>query len=200
MATSAAVLERPSARLAEPTNKMDMSGEVLRLLSDAADCLRSDLASAIDLIERATTLLRPSDGGLKKASEVVVTGGLAPWQVKRVNLHIEQNISRQITIEELSQLANLSSSYFSAAFKVSYGTSPHNYIISRRVEHAKQLMLEGNSPLCEIALDCGLADQAHLSRIFRRVTNSTPSAWRRYRVSATLKSHHAGSHVLPGAR
>jgi AraC-like DNA-binding protein len=168
-----------------------MSGEILRLLSDAAGCVGSDQASAIDLIERASSLLRPGSSGVKNAPAVAVAGGLAPWQVKRVNIHIEQNISRQVTIEELAQLANLSSSYFSAAFKVSYGTSPHNYIISRRVEHAKQLMLEGDSPLCEIALDCGLADQAHLSRIFRRVTNSTPSAWRRYRISANRSDFHA---------
>jgi len=191
MATSAAILERSSARFPEATSRVDISGEILRLLSDAASCVKSDQASAIDLIERASTLLRPSDGGENKTRGGVVAGGLAPWQVKRVNIHIEQNISRQITIEELSQLANLSSSYFSAAFKASYGTSPHNYIISCRVEHAKQLMLEGDSPLCEIALDCGLADQAHLSRIFRRVTNSTPSAWRRYRVSTDRPDYYA---------
>jgi AraC-like DNA-binding protein len=48
------------------------------------------------------------------------------------------------------------------------------------VEYAKQRMLTTNAPLCEIALDCGLADQSHLSRVFRRVTGTTPSAWRRY--------------------
>jgi AraC-like DNA-binding protein len=191
MSDSAAALERATAGFTGTTNKIDLSSEILRLLSDAADCIGSDQASAIDLIERASKLLRPTNEGSRKAPEAVVAGGLAPWQVKRVNLHIERSISRQITIEELSQLANLSSSYFSTAFKVSYGTSPHNYIISRRVEHAKRLMLEGNAPLCEIALDCGLADQAHLSRIFRRVTNSTPSAWRRYRISASRAADEA---------
>jgi AraC-like DNA-binding protein len=41
-------------------------------------------------------------------------------------------------------------------------------------------MIESNAPLCEIALDCGLADQAHLCRVFRRMTGTTPSVWRRF--------------------
>ena len=63
MATSAAVFERPTTRFAEASNKTDISGEILRLLSDAARCVGSDQESAIDLIERASTLLRPDNGG-----------------------------------------------------------------------------------------------------------------------------------------
>nr|WP_246691032.1 helix-turn-helix transcriptional regulator [Neorhizobium alkalisoli] len=73
----------------------------------------------------------------------------------------------------------MSTSYFSTAFKVSFGMSPHNYILSRRIGHAKLRMIESDAPLCEIALDCGLADQAHLCRVFRRITGTTPSSWRR---------------------
>ncbi len=110
----------------------------------------------------------------------VATGGLAPWQVKKVKQYIDDRISHGIPLDELAQQVRLSTSYFSAAFKATFGVPPHNYVVSCRVEHAKQRMLSTNAPLCEIALDCGLADQSHLSRVFRRVTGTTPSAWRRY--------------------
>lgn len=110
----------------------------------------------------------------------VMTGGLAPWQVKKVKQYIDDRISHGIPLDELAQQVRLSTSYFSAAFKTTFGVPPHNYVVSCRVEHAKQRMLSTNAPLCEIALDCGLADQSHLSRVFRRVTGTTPSAWRRY--------------------
>lgn len=110
----------------------------------------------------------------------VTTGGLAPWQVKKVKQYIDDRISHGIPLDELAQQVRLSTSYFSAAFKTTFGVPPHNYVVSCRVEHAKQRMLSTNAPLCEIALDCGLADQSHLSRVFRRVTGTTPSAWRRY--------------------
>lgn len=108
-----------------------------------------------------------------------VPGGLAPWQVKRVMAHVETHMADTLRLDEVAALVKLSSSYFSAAFRRSFGVSPYAYIIGRRVDFAKQRMLEGNTPLCQIALECGLADQAHLSRIFRRVTGATPTAWRR---------------------
>ncbi|NKJ36499.1 AraC family transcriptional regulator [Rhizobium sp. SG570] len=105
------------------------------------------------------------------------SGGLAPWQVKRVTAHIDTRLYEKLCLDGLAELAKLSTSYFSAAFKRSVGTSPHVYITTRRVERAKQLIADG-MPLCEVALECGLADQAHLSRVFRRVAATTPTAWR----------------------
>jgi AraC-like DNA-binding protein len=105
-------------------------------------------------------------------------GGLAPWQIKRVTAHIEANLSEKLSLDGLAALTRLSTSYFAAAFRRSFGTSPYAYIIARRVELAKQQMAEGKLPLCEIALECGLADQSHLSRVFRRVTGTTPTAYR----------------------
>lgn len=107
-------------------------------------------------------------------------GGLAPWQVKKIKQHIDAHISHAIPLDELAGQVRLSTSYFSTAFKVTFGISPHSYVVTCRVAHAKLRMLNTSAPLCEIALDCGLADQSHLSRVFRRVTGTTPSAWRRY--------------------
>jgi AraC family transcriptional regulator len=152
------------------------SSEVSRLLARAIHCVDQDEAIAIDFVKRASMLLKPSPARSGNSA----SGGLAPWQAARVKRYVEDNMSRTIAIDELAELARLSSSYFSAAFKTSFGLSPHSYIIAQRVERAKQLMLSTDAPLCEIALDCGLADQAHLSRIFRRATGTTPSAWRRF--------------------
>ncbi|WJH41070.1 AraC family transcriptional regulator [Aliirhizobium terrae] len=115
----------------------------------------------------------------KPSNPSATTGGLAPWQVKKVKQHIGARIAYSIPLDELAQQVRLSTSYFSTAFKVTFGISPHSYIVVCRVEHAKHRMLNTEAPLCEIALDCGLADQSHLSRVFRRVTGTTPSAWRR---------------------
>lgn len=158
------------------------SGEVSRLLMNAISLVERDESVAIDLIKRASSLLRPhaaNEGGAKRPA----TGGLAPWQENRVRKYIEDNLSASIPLDELAGLVRLSTSYFSAAFKVTFGMSPHNYIISRRVEHAKYRMAHSSAPLSEIALDCGLSDQAHLSRIFRKTTGTTPSAWRRFSTS-----------------
>jgi transcriptional regulator GlxA family with amidase domain len=57
--------------------------------------------------------------------------------------------------------------------------SPHAYIVLARLDEAKRLMRQTAEPLCAIAATCGLADQAHLSRLFRRTEGMTAAAWRR---------------------
>jgi AraC-like DNA-binding protein len=59
------------------------------------------------------------------------------------------------------------------------------HIVRLRLERAKQLMLTTRDPLSDIALRCGLADQAHLSKLFRRWTGETPNAWRRRNFTDT---------------
>lgn len=106
-------------------------------------------------------------------------GGLAPWQKRRVDRYLRRSLHRPLRIEELAEQAALSASHFARAFKDSFGTTPHSYIIGLRLELAQRLMLTTSDPLSQIALACGLASQAHLSKLFRRWLGEPPSAWRR---------------------
>ncbi|TPN37056.1 helix-turn-helix transcriptional regulator [Mesorhizobium sp. B2-3-3] len=159
----------------------EASTEIAQLLFRAMNFVATDEAAAVDLIRKASTLLLTR--GLSSSDSTqdrMVAGGLAPWQIKIVTTFITERIGLPIFLPELAQLAKLSTSHFSAAFKASLGTTPHSYIVSRRIQLAKDRMLHSDSPLCEVALDCGFTDQSHLSRTFRRVTGTTPNAWRRY--------------------
>jgi transcriptional regulator GlxA family with amidase domain len=106
-------------------------------------------------------------------------GGLANWQIRRVTDHVGLNLSEPLPNEELAALARLSTGHFSRAFKVSMGETPHAYIVRQRVRHAQRLMLETSDSLSQIACACGLADQAHLSRLFRKIVGTSPLSWRR---------------------
>jgi AraC-like DNA-binding protein len=157
------------------------SNEILGLLLRAMSLAHGDELTALNLVKKASRLLRPASATLSEGHRHPTSaGGLAPWQVNRLKAYIAEQISAPISLEELAQLVKLSTSYFSTAFKVSFGISPHSYIIAQRVEFAKHRMSSSDASLSEIALDCGLSDQAHLSRVFRRSTGTTPSAWRRY--------------------
>jgi AraC-like DNA-binding protein len=109
---------------------------------------------------------------------------LARWQIKRVRVFIESHLTERIRVSDLSSVARSSPSYLSAAFKRTFGVSPHAYVMKRRVGMAAELMLNSDAPLSEIAVHCGFADQAHFSRQFRRAMGRTPSTWRRERASS----------------
>lgn len=106
-------------------------------------------------------------------------GGLAPWQMRKVDGYLRENLQRTLRVDDLAALIPFSVSYFCRAFKQSFGTTPHRYLVLLRLERAQQLMLTTPASLSDIALACGLADQAHLSRLFRQVLGTTPRSWRR---------------------
>jgi len=70
-------------------------------------------------------------------------------------------------------------SHFSRAFRHSVGVTPHNWLLTLRVEVAKQKLREGRLSLWDVALSCGFADQSHLTQVFTRFVGVSPGAWRR---------------------
>jgi transcriptional regulator GlxA family with amidase domain len=104
---------------------------------------------------------------------------LAPWQLARVGGHIERRLASRLTNSRLAALVRLSEDHFARAFKVSIGCPPHAYVVMRRIERAKALMVGSNLPLSQIAVAAGFSDQSHLSRCFRDKVAAAPASWRR---------------------
>jgi AraC family transcriptional regulator len=106
---------------------------------------------------------------------------LAAWQLSRVRALLDANLASTIHVKDLAAAARLSVSYFSHAFRSTVGEPPFAYLRRRRVERAQQLILSTEKSLAEIAGECGLADQSHLTKVFRKIVGVTPAAWRRLR-------------------
>jgi AraC family transcriptional regulator len=177
--------------------------ELCRALSSS---LQDERESAEECVQRARSILRLSpfptiaSGALGLPVKVPVEpvrGGLAPWRIRRVTVHIETNLDTTVRTKDLAALVELSSFHFCRAFRDSFGDSPHGYVMRRRVERAQGLMLTTDISLSQIAVDCGLADQAHFSRLFRRYVGETPGAWRRARANMPRR---AARSATPGAR
>jgi AraC family transcriptional regulator len=122
--------------------------------------------------------LAHSLGGMK-VYERSTRGGLAPWQERRVKDFMEANLDGEMALAALAAVCGLSLSHFSRAFRRSTGTSPHRWVLQRRVELARERLRERQLSLSEIALSCGFADQSHFTRVFTGFFGISPGAWRR---------------------
>ncbi len=155
-------------------------------LIEAANCALGGDGTAAQAHIARTLLLLQDKPERDPEPQKEVAGALSTWRAQRVSAYIEANLSASIRIRDLAQLVGLSSSYFCHAFKRRYGLTVHVHLTCRRIEVAQQLMLSTSDSLSEIALSCGMSDQAHFTRAFRRVVGDTPNRWRQSQRAVAL--------------
>jgi AraC family transcriptional regulator len=107
-----------------------------------------------------------------------ITGQLPQYKLQQVIDYINAYLDRDLSLQELSNLVQMSPHYFSKLFKQSTGTTPHQYVIRCRIERAKCLMGQSKLSLAEIAIQVGFVDQSHLHRHFTRLVGITPKNYR----------------------
>jgi AraC family transcriptional regulator len=170
------------------TSTEDLSLIAVLLVEAASKARGGDREATRAHVEHAVALLhgKPNVGrsGIHVLSNLetqVARGSLPAWQVRKVFAHVEANLCRRIAIRELASLLNLSASHFCRAFKCTFGVSPRDYVLRRRIAVAQGLMLTTSESLVSIAVRCGMCDQPHFTRSFRRIVGETPYMWRRAR-------------------
>jgi AraC family transcriptional regulator len=106
-------------------------------------------------------------------------GGLAPWQVRRVAEMIRENLDGNIHLCDLARECGLSVSHFTRTFRKSFGMSPCRWLLERRIDHSKVLLVTSDLPIADIAMRSGFSDQTAFTRAFGRIVGDSPGRWRR---------------------
>lgn len=119
-----------------------------------------------------------SYGGVK-VSVPRSRGGLSVQQMRRATDFLEDHLDGDIDLQQVAEVCDLSVSHFARAFKQTFRRPPYRWLIERRVDKAKQLMMTSRMPLADIAIRCGFADQSALNRSFNRICGIAPGTWRR---------------------
>ena len=107
-----------------------------------------------------------------------VLHALGDRRLQRVLEFVDDNLQNPICLADLAAIANLSRFYFSRTFRETTGLSPHRFVRERRLEKAKQLVVEGKAGLTEIAAICNFSSQASFTRAFTRLVGLSPAKYR----------------------
>ena len=124
----------------------------------------------------AVHLLR--EYSVSPSAQVILKGGIASRPLRRVTDYINEHLQDVLSLAELARAANLSPHHFATAFKASIGISPHQYVIKRRLERARDLLRRNENTISDIAYAVGFSSQSHLTANFRRMTGLTPRKFR----------------------
>ena len=130
---------------------------------DHADC---DMVSV-----RLAPRLLQSFGAIGAAGRQI----LSKPQVRRIVEFVEENLDGELTLEQVADVAGMSIPHLTTLFRRTMGQSVHAYVMERRVQRARALLLEHRLSIAQVALETGFAHQSHLARWMRRLLGVTPS-------------------------
>jgi len=113
---------------------------------------------------------------------------LSPVQARRVRAYIRANLASDLGLAEMADQVDVSPHYFAMLFKRTVGVPPHHYVLQERIREARRLLAVGRMSISELALNLGFSDQSHFSRMFRKMTGTTP---KRYQSTVCTRDTHA---------
>lgn len=143
--------------LAEALEDIDLSLGALK-----RDALLADLAACLE---------RHADGRKARQSSL-------DWPALNLCAQfLRENICEQVRGDQLEALAQMDRFTLSRQFRAAFGTSPHRFLVMRRLERVRTALAAGGS-LAETAIENGFADQSHMSRHFKRTYGMAPGRWR----------------------
>jgi AraC family transcriptional regulator len=114
---------------------------------------------------------------------------LAVAQQRRLTDVIAQQLGSKLSLSRLAQEVGLSPHHFARLFKATYGTTPHQYVQTLRIDAAAETLRRDHAiPIAQVALACGFASQSHMTELMRRRRGFTPSELRRDLPCARARS------------
>lgn len=183
-------------RAASPDGVVQLLSQALAAAEGAAEEFGGVYADAVRLAILARTLGLDPQGAQASppkaepaAPASALRSGLPKWRLRRVEAHVEANLAETITLADMAAAAGLSKMHFAAQFRIATGLRPHDYLLGRRIERARRMLVEGRESLVQIALAVGFQTQAHFTTVFRRFVGETPNRWRAANRPVPVRSH-----------
>ena len=132
----------------------------------------------LDSVEQAIAVALVKGYAVRQPSARIYRGGLTSARLRRIKELVRANIDNDLTLENMAQAVELSTAHFGQMFRKSTGQSPHQYVLRRRAERAKEMLGSAEARVLDVAVTCGFKTQQHFARVFRRMYGVSPTEYR----------------------
>jgi AraC-like DNA-binding protein len=166
-----------------------------RAIASLLDETYADFPGKVDPLAGDALLAGLADALARRGKKNLRRPGGAPQRaLLRVRDFLDAEFAQQIDSADLEAVADLDRFSLARAFRRSFGTAPHRYLLARRVSAARNLIAAG-TPLVEVAGACGFADQSHLNRHFKAHFGMTPGRYARLLAEFPLRASTSPSTI-----
>jgi len=138
-------------------------------LSQRDSFTENNISSESDLIKNLTSILLFQNDVYKK----IYNPNQELKLLKDIQEFIEMSYLKKLMLQDLMNISGLSKYYLIRRFEQEYGISPHQYLTSLRINHAREIMRRNNN-ISDVALEAGFYDQSHFTKTFKEHTGTTP--------------------------
>jgi AraC-like DNA-binding protein len=181
----------PSEAPAASIEKREVYGtDALPALNYLTKWLETPPIGADALVRRLSAIVAAA-----KASRMSLhrRGGLANWQMLRAFELLGKDLHEPIDLDAVAASCRISRKHFTRAFRSSAGVAPYQWRLSKRIAYARQLLLESNISMCQVATRCGFQSLSHFSRAFSQALGLSPRQWRRTFIFRSMVIHEINS-------
>lgn len=150
--------------------------------STVLNLLREGEANSAQLVDHLAYVLAArllSHHSERGRSSAAVNAPLSGHRWKNLLDHIDGNLADDLTLEAMAGNLGTHPSQLWRAFKLHLGSSPHQYVLSRRLDRAQHLLAHGNESVASVAAQTGFSSQSHLTSVFKQRFRLTPAQYRR---------------------
>ena len=164
-------------------------GHILALVNEVSSYLNDGCPAGEiygELLTDALAVYLLKCYAVKRQTPAAITGGLPAYRLKRVLDYIGDNLGDNLSLSLLSSVAGMSPHYFAELFKNSTGRTIHSYVVSQRIEAAKDRLKDPARSVIDVGMDVGFQNPSHFARVFRKVVGVAPSLYR-----SKMNSYHS---------
>ena len=112
---------------------------------------------------------------VRRYTPVAYRGGLPGYRLGQVLDYIGDNLADDLSLSQLAAVAGMSPHYFAELFRKSTGHPPHRFVLSQRIERAKQGLRDRGRTIIDVGLEVGFQNPIHFARMFRKFVGASPS-------------------------